>query len=102
MLPAGVWQGRRGTANNRQAEKGRFAMPQTASSPQGWTPAAGPLVNEMLLHDVYDLPYDVLRSALYGRNPRIVECPCCGGNGDDHDSIRHAGDCSFIGTVSHL
>lgn len=78
-------------------------MVRPASSSEGWTPAAGSIVNEMLLHDVYDVPYDVLRSAMRDSRGRLAaECPCCGGTGEDDDSIRHTRDCSFTGTVSHL
>ena len=74
-------------------------MLRTASGSDGWTLAEGPVLNEMLLHDVYDVPYDVLRSALKA-GPLVAACPCCCGTGVDYDSIRHARDCSFI--ASHL
>ena len=80
-------------------------MPTTASSSERWTPAPvvnDSIVNEMLLHDVYDMPYDVLRSALRSGHRLAAACPCCGGTGEDDDSIRHACDCSFSGTASHL
>jgi len=35
-----------------------------AGKVDGWTGPANPVVNEMLLHDVYELPLEALRGAL--------------------------------------
>ena len=45
-------------------------MPATAAGQsEGWTGSTHPVINEMLLHDVYELPREVLRGALRATIP---------------------------------
>src|SRR6185369_8950733 len=60
--PGGVWRLARDIETMPADETRRFAMEWTVTGNGGGSGPVIPVVNEMLLHDVYDLPLEVLRS----------------------------------------
>jgi len=75
-------------------------MEWMAAERNGWTDGSGPVVNEMLLHDVYDLPHEVLRAAPRKEESFALSCPLCGGTGDRFAAIRHENGCPRADTFN--
>jgi hypothetical protein len=51
-----------------------------------------PLVNEMWLHDVYEMPRDFAEEPLsFGP----LSCPECGGHGETGATVRHENHCAL-------
>ena len=53
-----------------------------------------PVIHEMLLHDVYEIPTDQI-DPVFLDDGRVL-CTCCGETGESVEAIRHEAWCIYV------